>query len=94
MSNDSPKQESSFEKGFGFAAGLSMFLFCCLIGALIGIMLAERFGPPNMWSRSRSAAAIGTPGGGYVAGAPRNAQECAQRGGTVVYNGRGCENYR
>ncbi|HVU75792.1 MAG TPA: hypothetical protein VHD38_03085 [Candidatus Paceibacterota bacterium] len=39
-----------------------------------------------------AAAALGTPGGGYVAGAPRNAAECAARGGTDT--GRVCSGYR
>ncbi|MFA7309677.1 MAG: hypothetical protein WC050_02120 [Candidatus Paceibacterota bacterium] len=33
----------------------------------------------------------GTPGGGYVRGAPRNAAECVKRGGTNT--GRGCDGY-
>jgi hypothetical protein len=34
---------------------------------------------------------LGLPGGGYVAGAPRNARECVARGGTNT--GRGCDGY-
>ena len=40
----------------------------------------------------RRTAALGTPGGGYVAGAPRSPQECGLRGGTNT--GRGCSNYQ
>lgn len=35
---------------------------------------------------------LGTPGGGYVPGAPRSAAECRERGGTDT--GTGCRNYR
>lgn len=91
MSNDAPKQESSFGKGFGFAAGVFMFLFLCFIGAMLGRMLAERYGPPSTWSRP---ATVGTPGSGYVSGAPRNAKECTDRDGSVVPGGKGCQGYR
>lgn len=36
-------------------------------------------------------AALGTPGGGYVPGAPRNPQECVARGGRDT--GHGCAGY-
>lgn len=38
-----------------------------------------------------AGAAPGTPGGGYVAGAPRSPAECIARGGTDT--GTGCRNY-
>lgn len=38
--------------------------------------------------------APGQPGVGYVPGAPKNAEECTQRGGQVVNDGRSCQGYR
>ncbi|MHB1087008.1 MAG: hypothetical protein ACYCZ0_04660 [Minisyncoccota bacterium] len=94
MTNDTPKHESGFEKGMGIGFGIVWAIALVVAGSLLLIMIFERFGPPSAWHRSRQAAVIGTPGSGYVAGAPVNATECIARGGHVVYGGKGCRDYR
>ncbi len=51
-------------------------------------------GPANAHGAPQQTAAVGSPGGGYIAGAPTNAQECIARGGQLANEGRGCAGYR
>ncbi|TSC61913.1 MAG: hypothetical protein Athens041674_620 [Parcubacteria group bacterium Athens0416_74] len=84
------KQESSVSKGFGFGVG---FLAAIAVVNLVILGLMLIIAPERLAARLHGAV-IGTPGSGYVAGAPVNAAECTARGGNVVYGGKGCRNYR
>ncbi|HVU75793.1 MAG TPA: hypothetical protein VHD38_03090 [Candidatus Paceibacterota bacterium] len=62
---------------------------CCPPGVVNGLPPC----PPNGSARvpGYNTAALGTPGGGYVDGAPRSAAECRARGG--IDTGSGCRGY-
>lgn len=49
---------------------------------------------PRPCPGQHATVAPGQPGVGYVPGAPQNAEECTQRGGQVVNDGRSCQGYR
>ncbi|HVU75791.1 MAG TPA: hypothetical protein VHD38_03080 [Candidatus Paceibacterota bacterium] len=85
----------------GKALGLGVAAVIIGFGALIviqGISNIAQGNPPfsNMTAASSNARTTGpfagTPGGGYVPGAPRSPDECRARGGTDT--GRGCSGFR
>lgn len=51
-------------------------------------------GPATAQGTAQQTAALVSPGGGYIAGAPLNAEECIARGGQLANEGRGCADYR
>ena len=75
------------------------WLAVALIVLLLGNAVMNRFESKPLFSGYTSDSTVpgtrsspGTPGGGYVTGAPRTPAECRLRGGTNT--GRGCSNYQ